>query len=374
MLNDLGSNLPDIAIERIHIKNLKAYEDCSFNFTDNGKPKKFVCFIGDNGIGKSTALNAIQLIFSRYEGYDKKRMEKRMAKYIRHDKYPYDSSNSNFLIEADINTSLGDYVIQFDKHGFIKDHPKEIKNMLYRLCYYARFDMELHNFQLIRDKWTDFKTLFESVTGYEINEIKDVFSFSEDPLQSEMMEKYILGFTVKKQNETIYHKECSNGEKKVIKSFSTLLNLDIPPKIILIDDIAMHVALDRHIPLIESMKKCYPNSQIFSTTHSYRMTKDLSKCKEIYDLRIIRSPESIKQDPWRLRFLDEIEDALYKLEGILASDFCENKEYVYQKILDGKKIKSDCYLGLKDLGDLSNKASIFLKEVSDLYIKGVLSV
>jgi len=203
--------------------------------------------------------------------------------------------------------------------------------------------------------------LFESVTGYEIEEMTDLFSASEDPIESEMIEKYVLGFTVKKPYETISHKECSNGERKVIKSFSTLLNLEISPRIVLIDDIAMHVALSKHMALIDAMQNCYPNSQIFSTTHSYRMTKNLKRRSQIYDLRIMHSNSIIKNEPWRLRVIDEIDDALFKLEGL---GVLKNLS-LYDA---GKKIRDASSRHINDLHQFQIDVSNFLKEVSDLYI------
>jgi len=360
-------SVPNIQIKNIRIQNFKAYDDFTMDFTKNDKNvKPFICFIGENGVGKSTVLNAIQMLFQRYDGYDSERLINQMQTCVRH----VSSSKTNacvddFLIEAEIKYENGDYKVSLNKNGFIEDHPNEIKQLLYRLCYYTKFDRDLHQFQLTRDKWSIFKALFESVTGYEIEEMTDLFSYSEDPVQAKLMDKYILGFLVKKPFETISHKECSNGEKKVIKSFSTLLNLEISPRVILIDDIAMHVALSRHIALIEAMQRCYPNSQIFSTTHSYRITKSLRRIDEIYDLRVMHADKIVASEPWRLRLMDEIDDALYKLDGLNA----ENSTNLYDI---GKKIRASCLLPVRDLHNFKKDVMKFLKEVSDLYVIGML--
>lgn len=361
--------VPNIQIRSLNIQNFKAYDDYHMDFTEDGKVKPFVCFIGDNGVGKSTALNALQLIFTRLEGYEASRIRDGLGKCVRHIDFNQEGvyGDKNFIIEAEISSSLGDYSVKIDKTGFLSDHPKEIKLISYRLCYFAKFDQELHQFQLVRDKWDTFKTLFESVTGYEVNEMIDVFSSSDDPMQSDMMEKYVLGFTVKKPHETISHKECSNGERKVIKSFSTMLNLEISPKIILIDDIAMHVALGRHLALIDAMRSCYPDSQIFSTTHSYRMTKCLKRRSQIYDLRIIHATPIIVAEPWRLRVIDEIDDALYKIDGMVMSN---ELSLFYQT---GNNLRSACIDEIRDLERFKLNVSNFLKEVSSLYIIEVMS-
>lgn len=363
--------IPNVKIKSLNVKNFKVYDNCCFDFSDkfaHNKIKPFICFMGTNGTGKSTVLNIIQMLFQRYEGYEKDRLLARLGKCIRHNKNDLYGvySNDNFLIEAEIVSSIGNYTLRFDKNGFIDDHPDEIKKILYRLCYYARFDKELEQFQLVRNKWDNFKKLFESITEYEIEEMQDVFSSSSDPAEANMMKKYVLGFIVKKPFETIRHKECSNGEKKIIKSFSTLLNLEIVPQIILIDDIAMHVALEKHMSLIEAMQECYPRSQIISTTHSYRIAKNLKMQPYIYDLRYLHVSDLIKREPWRINVIDEINDALYKLSGI---DTALSKKMEY----DGKKLKNASTMTINDLEKYKNDVSKFLKEVSDLYFKCVLS-
>ena len=367
--NEKLAKMPNVSVKTLYLENYKAYDKYYMNFQENRKKvKPFVCFIGDNGVGKSTALNALQLIFTRLDGYNSVRLNNLLGKSIRH----IDSSkkemhsDKNFLIEAEMASEYGDYTIKIDKNGFIEDHPEEIKQHLFRLCYFARFDQELHQFQLVRKKWDKFKSLFESVTGYEIEEHQDLFSCESESRAEELMAKYVLGFDVKKPNETISYKECSNGERKVIKSFSTMLNLEIQPKIVLIDDIAMHVALGRHLALVDAMTSCYPKSQIFSTTHSYRMTKSLDRKSQIYDLRTIHADPIFTKEPWRFRVIDEIDDSLYKLEGM------SSKQAGFL-LAEGNKIKSVCYGDINDLYKFQIEISKFLKDVSDLYIIELLA-
>ena len=80
---------------------------------------------------------------------------------------------------------------------------------------------------------------------------------------AEMMEQYVLAFSVKKPDETISHTNCSAGERKIIKCFSTLLNKEYKPQIILVDNVEMHVDTGRHLELVRAMKRCFPDSQIF---------------------------------------------------------------------------------------------------------------
>jgi AAA15 family ATPase/GTPase len=379
-MSKLQIKSPSIKLKSLYILNLKAYKEYDIDFTKDNNIKPFICFVGDNGIGKSTALNVIQLLFNQYDSYSPERLFHKLSPYVRHDQYEQYAKHftykeyienpekfGNFLIKAKFETDiLGTYEVIFDRTGFIKDHPDEIKPHLMRLCYYARFDQELNNFQLETKHWDKFKKLFQSVTGYEVEPTEDLFS--SDELNSKLLgEKYVLSFTVQKKNEKISNRECSNGERKVIKSFSTLLNQEIKPKIILIDDIAMHVALGRHLALIKAMQDCYPESQIFSTTHSYRLTKDLSKLDEIYDLRLMHANDIVKKEPFRLKIIDELDDAIYKLSGIRGKD-----SLYLQK--ECEKIKEHCLLPIRDLEKFENNLRNLLKEVSDFYTIRLLSI
>jgi len=84
-------------------------------------------------------------------------------------------------------------------------------------------------------------------------------------------------------NKIITHfRRMSAGERKITKSFSDLLNLmyslEHPedsevemvhwPRLLLIDNIEMHAYFDRHVRLLNCMKRVFGHQQIFATTHS----------------------------------------------------------------------------------------------------------
>ena len=335
-----SSEIPFIKIKSIHFKDYKAFDNVFFDFTDNNECQKFICFHGPNGCGKTTILEAITLIFSKLDGREENNIKALLGKSVRHvegnQTAIYD--NSDFLITANIQSSIGDYEVQINKTGFVKDHPQQIKDLVYRICYYARFDQELHQFQLVRSKWNLFKELFQAITNFEIEEKEDIFSASNDTTQSEIVNKYVLGFWIKKPDETISHRECSAGERKIIKSFSTLLNKEYMPSIVCIDNAEMHVESGRHLNLIASMKKCFPDSQIFATTHSYQISRNFGNKKQLYDMRLLKSSKIVKEEPWRLYIIDEIKDNISKLSSItkdknLANKYIEECNNLIKKIL-----------------------------------------
>ena len=362
------SQIPDISIKAIRFQNILAFKDYYLDLNnDNGKAKDFICFCGPNGTGKTTIIDCIQLIFSRFEGYQANRIENNLAQLIRH-------GADDFLLTAQLQCSLGNYEIQINKKGFIQGHPEIIKNIVYRLCFYTRFDQELNIFQLERSKWELFQELFSSVTGYNTTEVNTVFDQSDDPRQAEMLDKYVLSFQVYKPDETINHTECSAGERKVIKTFSTLLNKEYIPRIILIDNVEMHVEAGRHLNLINAMKRCFPKSQIFATTHSYQISRNFSDRSQIYDLRLIKSPLFVKEEPWRLYLADEIKDAISKIKSVNGKEKKIEKEeefkYKEKLIEKGEEFRYNLLSepSFKNFTLVEN----FLKEIISIFMKDVV--
>lgn len=358
--------LPNLRIKSLRIQNLKSYSDCKFDFLDN----QFVCFIGPNGTGKSTALEVIQLLFSRFDGKEMDKLNAYLGKVVRHTQQRTLGvlDEDDFLVSAEIESEYGTYEVQLNKSGFIKDHPDEIKHLLYRLCYLSTLDRELHKFQLLKDRWDLFKELFEKITGYEIFQEDDILSsISNDPLINEEMSKYVLSFWVKKPHETVFYRNCSDGERKVIKSLSTLLNMEFTPKIILIDNVEMHVETKRHIPLIQSLKKCFPESQIFSTTHSVKISKNLRFQKEVYDLRLIYASDLLRKEPWRLYCIDEVDDYISKAECLY--DESRSKELIERGIYIRKNLTENV-----DGMTVIDETKRFTKDVEDEFVNDMLGL
>ena len=55
---NVNTNIPSVKIKSLRFQNFKAFEDYTLDFTNI----PFSCFYGPNGCGKTTILNAIQMI------------------------------------------------------------------------------------------------------------------------------------------------------------------------------------------------------------------------------------------------------------------------------------------------------------------------
>jgi len=360
--------LPDIKLKSIKIKNLKVFKDYQFDFYDKNGIKNFVCFIGVNGCGKSTLLSAIQLLFSNLSFTREESRKAFLEKSIRH--VGKDANkDDDFEINATFINDEKEYNVIINKSGIVKDHPKEIRELAYRICYLARFDQELNKFQISRKKWPIFKELFEAVTGFEIeedNDINDFFKNSTDSNMKSLIDDYVLSFYVNKPTGIIKVKECSDGEKKIIKAFSTILTLEYTPEIILIDNVEMHVERGRHLKLIEALKKCFPKSQIFTTTHSYHISRGFGERGYVYDLRIISANKFIKNEPWRLCIIDEITEAIVRIKAFKKSS--KNEKI----IRDGEKLLDLCNCKINNLQQLKKDVKKFLQECTSIFVNNVI--
>ena len=360
-----ADSLPSVKILWLKIHNFKAFEDAVIDFRDGKSFRRFSCFIGPNGCGKSTILNVVQLIFSNFHGYTGERIESNLGRAVRHVEL-ISGPDDDFLIEAAITSSHGNYIIKINKHGFLEGHPDEIGQFAYRLCYAARFDQELHNFQLRRDQWKKFKNLFESVTGFTIEEHIDLFSSNQDARQKRIMDEYVLGFTVNKPHESISHKECSAGERKLIKTFSTLLNMEFLPEVILIDNIEMHVDISRHLPFVNALRSNFPDSQIVTTTHSYHISRNFSERSQIYDLRMIRSEPLLREQPWRLYMIDEIEDSIVRLNSLSSQK--QKKDFINE----GHALQNLCCYQNEDIEGLQKQLKAFMAKASGAFVSELM--
>lgn len=356
---------PNLKLRKIKYKNFKAFEDHEWDFTD----KKFISFIGTNGTGKSTTLESIQLLFANFEGRDEiipghsstTYAEQILSKFIRKDENGEAANDFSLIGEFDADGEI--YNVEINKKGFSSKHIDTIQPIVYRMCYLTTFDKELHKFSLAKNKWEDFSVLFNAITGFEIEEETSNFSIGNG-----INDNYVLGFYVYKPHEKIHYSECSAGEKKVIKTLSKLLSFEIEPRIILIDNMEMHIELGRHIPLVNALKKTFPDSQIISTTHSYIISRSFGEEDGIYDLRIIHSNNIVKKEPWRLKVYDEIKDSTSKISSIHSL----TEGYRNELIEVGNYLKEWLLTSENDKGRNIEKIEEFFTKVSREYIKSTM--
>lgn len=334
---------PMIRLKKLELVNFGKYEDVVIDFCHDGKPMPMACLVGPNGTGKTTILDAVTMLCSNFADYDKQRFSDMMFRRVRNwmhlqgdDRIKTASFSVKGTFEAcypayeepyvsDPNGPISgpvlkEYVVEFTRHKFRSRHPEFIERRLVRYCFAARFDNELTQFQMRREKWPLFQELFSSVTGFPIEEDEDMFHDTSDTRMRRIQDEYVLGFVIRKPKETIRQKMCSAGEKKIAKCFSTILNATFQPSIILVDNVLMHIEVGRHLSVMSSLLKCFPTSQLVVACHSVPVSKCLPNRESLFDMRWVEVPGLVWREPWRLRLLDDVNECLERLSSAAIND------------------------------------------------------
>lgn len=335
-----------------------AHEDIEVDFSNsNGDlAEQMVCLVGPNGTGKTTILHAIQIMFNNYNGWDKKRFRSGMLKYVRNFQAmsPEQLRKADFYIKGvfECDDEDGEYEVIVRRMGIVKWHPSFISKRLHNYCYFARFDQELGIFQISRPKWPNFQKLYKAVTGFEIVEAINPFDgSSSDPSDTSQIadrraaarqKEYVTSIEVLNKGDDVFtNRGFSAGERKIAKCFSTIYNLEVAPQIIMVDNVTDHVELDRHLPLLSAMEECFPESQLICTCHSNPVQRNFDKQK-IVDLRYIKVPNRVWEEPFRLKLMDEVNNVIDKVKYAHLND-PELQEQLKQwkKGVEDKLLRSD---------------------------------
>ena len=313
--------LPPLVLRELRMRNFGGLEDAemSFAFASSGQAAHMTCLVGKNGLGKTTCLNAIQILFLNYSGYDEKRYREIMLKNVRnwHLMSPAELETADFEVTGVFYDPerQQEHTVSVTRLNGHTEHPEHIRERLQDFCFAARFDQELNLFQVTRSAWPLFQRFFSNVTGFNVEENSTHFSLGEDSKTDRHMKDFVLGFDVCKPSGKISHRQCSAGERKIAKCFSTILNKPSVPRIILIDNVTDHVDNSRHLPVIQALEDCFPDSQVVATCHSVPVQRNLPDRSKVIDLRFLYAGGLVEQQPWRMRFMDEVSDLLEKMEG-----------------------------------------------------------
>lgn len=316
---------PRIRLKSLKLINFIKHKDITIDFSP--KILSMNCLVGKNGTGKTTILNAVQLLFANFNAYELDRLKTIMLKNVRNHMSlsPEEIDTADFLVEGTFEVNDGtEYTVIVKRDGFHSKHPSKILENLQYYCYSATFDRELHLFQLKRDRWTKFKELMEAVTGYTIEEDVQTFQLDSDPKFRRIMRDYVIAFKMDKGREIIGHRQCSAGERKIIRTFSALLNRPVTPSIILIDNVTDHIEASRHISVINALEKTFKDSQIIVTCHSAPIQKHLPNPSRLLDMRLLNWTNEKTRQPWRLKAIDELEDLLLRVSAFEARDPSED--------------------------------------------------
>ncbi len=298
-----------LILKRLRLKNYCNFSDYTFDFMrENGTPYPFVCFFGPNGIGKSSLLDAVAKLSMNTSGRSNIMVRESLQKYVRNKDYDpqynrikgyvykddfiagaSDEEQIDMLIEGTFELYGREFIVQVTQDGYARNDlakcPEWGENHLkyrQRINHFITSDSDLSmsKFQLHLSQMKNFEDIISEIMRYPAECIPpSELSFGDD--------EYCTDFIIKKKDFRIHYKRMSAGERKICKSFSQILNLlyDLEqpkrgeiampgwPRLLLVDNVEMHVYYDRHVTLVECLKRVFEKQQIICTTHSGTLIK-----------------------------------------------------------------------------------------------------
>jgi predicted ATP-binding protein involved in virulence len=292
-------------LKNLRLCNYCNYIDHTFDFTKpDGTPYGFICLYGPNGVGKSSILEAISLLTSDQAGRPLSLVQNSLRKYVRSEDYDpsyqklagmqYNNSFitgstkeiTDMLIEGTYILDGKEYIVSLTQDGWIRNDfdNKDLwgeDNLHYRrrLAHFITSDSDLsmHTFQIHNSHAKEFEEIISTIMRYPTECIRPS-AMSDNPSNKD----FCTDFVIIKKKHRIHFKRMSAGERKICKSFSDLLNLihslEHPtkgepkmtgwPRLLLLDNIEMHVYYDRHTTMVDCLKRVFSQQQIIGTTHS----------------------------------------------------------------------------------------------------------
>lgn len=315
-----------VKLKNVILNNFCGYKHLNLDFSDNGGVKKWIVFCGPNGIGKSNFIRAVEIL--THTKYLQGRENSRLLRKLKYNKN-YISQLSN--IQSDVSDlkmeavfvsgnneekrvivedtykgilgtvldetlspkekELRDWDKKYAISGITLNELQESENNKYSICIDADNPNNMHKFQIYKEIGDAFINFAESVYGFKCYLPKESVAVDNGI-------EYYTDFILHKHWDTkVHYKSFSDGEKKIATLLSTLFKkcYHSSPgrsheKIILIDNIEMHIYHKRHMLLVNKMEEFFPDHQIICTTHSPIIIKELDE-KYIYDIENILNIE-----------------------------------------------------------------------------------
>lgn len=280
-------------IKTLSLKNFCGYQSTEFSFGD------FTCLFGPNGIGKTTVLHAVSLLASSLDfasdqadtpGGWKPTItpEQRLRAFLNKNVRNVDDGGKAFEAAAIFEHEGKDYSVILNENGFLKNELVDQPFWWVGLCYFAKFDADMVNFQLRYDLWPKFKRAYEGITGFQVE--PDVYTETDLKALKKQGEctDYVIGFDMLKPDGKVHSRRGSAGERKIAKALSQIVNLEESrqPNIVLCDNLEMHVHHKRHLKMVEELKTLFLGKQVISTTHSSVLIEKYEPKEDMIDIEL----------------------------------------------------------------------------------------
>jgi len=304
-----------IKIKKLRMKNFCGFRDTEVDFIKDGKINNISLLFGPNGEGKSTILNAVQIVSSPKE-YSGRDLSLSFRKFIYHEDYDPSyhelklhegvTSQGDMELEGIFDTDDGEKRVVFNASGNqsgnsgivlneLPLNPRERNNN--RNSYFIDADnpMNMTRFTLSEEYIEKFLDIAEAVYGFDC-----ILSLpAEDKYEGEAY-KFYDDFVIEKvragETVRVHFKRMSAGEKKIATLLRHLCSPDYIDNldIIMVDNVEMHVYFKRHPKMMDKLLEHFPDKQFICTTHSETLINHVRKTKGekcLFDLEGIHESE-----------------------------------------------------------------------------------
>lgn len=303
-------------LKTIHLQNFMGYRNVSFDFFNTNQKKSICIFFGQNGIGKSTILNAISLVNGaiNLKNRDNSLYFKKLVYNTN-----YDPVYSNVLEKENL-VQKNEMRVEaiFDQDGVEKR--VILTNSKVELCEIEQknnsFLIDADNpnnlvkFQLVKDQYSKkFLNMAKVIYNYDCYFDKEIFSHN-DPTKNASLDNVIANlkpewndgndglsfytdFTIIKYGVHVHYKQMSGGEKKIATLLSQICDSSYIEKasIVLIDSFEKEIYFKRHGKSIDKLLEEFPDKQFFIATHSETL---INHVKEKYGTHCLYDMEEYK--------------------------------------------------------------------------------
>lgn len=313
-------------IKRLELKNFRGFEELTINFPET--PNNVAIFVGVNGSGKTSVLEAIKNLFDKYIDevipyFNKEKLDEpyKLERNIKRGKKFYITSletDKKITLNQEVNEIGTEFSIKVPKG--INENQVFIKEGLEKVVVFYPTDRYVDTFPSLKIKdinfevellytfsnsFNDFFNWFRSHEDYENEQIRftdnskyrnkeleavrntiSIFlpSFSNPRVQRQPQEELI----VEKNGEKLSISNLSHGERLMFAMVGDIARrlsianpgLDDPLQgegVVLIDEIELHLHPGWQRKIVPLLTKTFPNIQFILTTHSPQVISSVER-------------------------------------------------------------------------------------------------
>jgi hypothetical protein len=265
----------------LSLKNFCGYRHMEIDFNASNSPMHVV--FGPNGTGKSTLLSSIRILSNprMFLSRDNDLVFRKLTWHPDYDPSTigFTPSEADLLLTAIFSDKEGkESKVVMDAHGVVVNELPHYRSDQEGFSIFVDADhpINLNKFQLPSEAADKFLSLARTVYGLP--------SSLGAPLRVAELDAsrdFHLDFVIEKGDVRVHFKRMSDGEKKIATLLRHICTEAVhnTSRIILIDNVEMHIYFKRHPLLAKALCSEFPDHQFITTSHSKAY---IDSCEQLY--------------------------------------------------------------------------------------------